>query len=133
MKSKSALSSHSRYIMGGIGEITNESVSRNLKTIEKRFLAFPSFLAGLSLGLNNFLLGLISDQGISSAYIFSVGAIYFAVSYRILKALLNKKKFGQYWRIQESNIFYENADNQICVNRHNVLGLFLRVFLNISF
>lgn len=28
---------------------------------EKKFLALPSFFAGICLGLNNFLLGLISD------------------------------------------------------------------------
>lgn len=54
---------------------------------EKKFLALPSFLAGICLGLNNFLLGLISDQGISGAYIFSVGAINFAASFKLLKAI----------------------------------------------
>ena len=49
------------------------------------FLFIPSLLAGLLLGFNNFLLGLISEQGISAAYIFALGAIVFTISYKIFQ------------------------------------------------
>jgi hypothetical protein len=49
-------------------------------------------------------LGLISDQGISGAFIFSVGAINFALSYKLLKALDSKRKTGRYWNVEDSNL-----------------------------
>ena len=39
----------------------NELVVSCRSLQQKKFLAVPSFFAGISLGLNNFLLGLISD------------------------------------------------------------------------
>lgn len=59
--------------------------------------------------MNNFLLGLISDQGIRSAFIFALGAINFAMSFRILQCLKNKKKIGKYWDIRKSNLFYHDG------------------------
>ena len=110
---------------------------------EKKFLALPSFMAGICLGLNNFLLGLISDQGISGAYIFSVGAINFAASFKLLKALHQKKKTGKYWSVEDSNLFCLQEQNlqdklldapkRVVVNWMNVLGLILRVSVNITF
>ena len=50
----------------------------------KQFLVVPSILAGILLGINNFLLGLISDIGIGAAFIFSLGAIIFTFNFRIV-------------------------------------------------
>ena len=49
----------------------------------RKFLIVPSLLAGVFLGVNNFLLGLISDIGLSAAYIFSLGAMIFTVTLRV--------------------------------------------------
>lgn len=54
---------------------------------EKKFLVLPSLIAGVCLGLNNFLLGLISHTGIPAAYIFSVGSLLFPLLYRISQAI----------------------------------------------
>ena len=39
-------------------------------------------LAGVFLGLNNFMLGMISDIGLGAAYIFSLGALIFTFTIR---------------------------------------------------
>lgn len=51
---------------------------------EKKFLVVPSFTAGVCLGMNNFLLGMISDTGIPAAYIFSVGSLLFPLILRLV-------------------------------------------------
>ena len=63
----------------------------------KQFLIVPSILAGILLGINNFLLGLISDIGLRAAYIFSLGAIIFTVNFRIVQMIQSKKLRGYYW------------------------------------
>ena len=48
---------------------------------DKKFLVVPSLAAGILLGFNNFFLSLISELGLKSAYIFSLGAIGLSLSY----------------------------------------------------
>lgn len=93
-------------------------------------LAVHSFLAGLFLGINNFLLGLISELGINGAFIFSLGALIFTITYKLLSALRNKKQYGRYWLVEESNLL-RLASNNIEINWINVFGLILRTAINI--
>ena len=64
----------------------NDTFSLN-KSIEdyasRKFLILPSMFAGLFLGINNFLLGLISDIGLPAAFIFSLGALIFTFTIRL--------------------------------------------------
>ena len=101
--------------------------------VEKSFLALPSFLAGVCLGLNNFLLGLISDEGLSSAYIFSFGALVFGIIYRVNDMLQTKVKYGKLWRLESSNLFIRNEDGNIKLNKSNAFGLILRTSINMCF
>ena len=97
------------------------------------FLALPSFFAGVCLGLNNFLLGMISDKGISSAFIFSFGALMFAVIYRVRELILHKRKYGIFWNYQDSNLFVRKQDGTFQFNQTNVIGLILRASINMAF
>ena len=102
------------------------------KPEERKFLPVPSLISGLFLGLNNFLLGLISNKGISSLYIFSVGALIYCAIYRIFEAIQTKKRTGSYISLENSNIFILK-DGKWSLNWVNFSGLILRSLLNISF
>ena len=78
----------SNFSEAGYHEVAPENVDA-VPPEEKKFLPIPSLGAGLCLGLNNFLLGLIADQGISSLYIFSVGALIMVTLYRTAEACIN--------------------------------------------
>ena len=56
-----------------------------------KFLVIPSFTAGVFLGTNNFFLGIISELGIAAAWIFSLGAIGFTLSYKFVEAIRMKR------------------------------------------
>ena len=70
-----------------------------------KFLPIPSLISGLCLGFNNFLLGLISNKGISSLYIFSVGALLYVGVYRLIEAVKNKIESGHFISFEKSNLF----------------------------
>ena len=56
-----------------------------------KFLVIPSFTAGVFLGTNNFFLGIISELGIAAAWIFSLGAIGFTLTYKLFEAIQMKR------------------------------------------
>ena len=70
----------------------------------------PSLIAGILLGFNNFLLSLISDLGIKSAYIFSLGAVGLSLSYQVIMMLKIKNDTGQYWSEKHSNLIYRGKN-----------------------
>ena len=74
----------SKYTYSNIGSKSGRREIDLPQEPEKKFLVLPSFCAGVCLGLNNFLLGMISDTGIPAAYIFSVGSLLFPLTYRIV-------------------------------------------------
>ena len=94
----------------------------------------PSLLAGLLLGLNNFMLGMISEIGLGAAFIFSLGAILYTLCFRIGQMLYSKSKLGYYWKASNSNFFKaDEISGSYQINWINILGLFIRVVLNIVF
>lgn len=97
-----------------------------------KFLPIPSLISGLCLGFNNFLLGLISNKGISSLYIFSVGALLYVGVYRLIEAIKNKIETGHFISFEKSNLFESNK-GVLKLKWVNVGGLILRSLLNISF
>ena len=68
--------------------------------MKKQFLAKASFAAGICKGLGSFLQGLISDQGVTVSYLFSVGALLFAVTFRALEAAKLKNMTGSCYDIE---------------------------------
>ena len=84
----------------------------------KKFLFIPSLMAGVCLGLNNFLLGLISQLGISAAPIFSFGAFVFC-------SLWKSKQLIQKW-VQGEKLFEEFSWVKVGL-------LLLRTVLNLLF
>ena len=54
---------------------------------EKKFLVLPSLMAGICLGFNNFMLGLISDLGVNAAYIFSLGALIYTIGIKFYQII----------------------------------------------
>jgi len=91
-------------------------------------LAKASFFAGIFKGLGSFLQGLISDQGLPVSYLFSVGALAFAVTFRVLEAVKLKVKTGSFYDIEQSNFIRDSKIKWI-----NLLGLFLRSGFNKAF
>lgn len=91
-------------------------------------MAKASFLAGIFKGLGSFLQGLISDQGLSVSYLFAVGALAFAGTFRIIEAVKLKMQTGSFYDIEQSNFIKDRKIKWI-----NVLGLFLRAGLNKGF
>jgi len=57
------------------------------------------------LGINNFMLGTISELGLPAAFIFSLGAIIFSFGYRFQESIRNKRRYGVFWVAQNSNLF----------------------------
>lgn len=101
---------------------------------KKEFLVVPSLTAGILLGFNNFFLSMISELGLKSAYIFSLGAIGLALSYQFIMMLKVKQETGNYWSVNFSNLF-EKSDSKygIRVKWTNVFGLILRTLVNFMF
>jgi hypothetical protein len=100
---------------------------------EKKFLPIPSGLAGLSLGICNYMLGYISELGIVGALLFCMGALVFTTGYRIHVALKMKKETGEYFPISKSNHFYLDSQGKRQVKWMNVLGLIIRPIVNVAF
>lgn len=95
---------------------------------EKLFMPLPSLAAGLCFGLCNFFLGMISQDAQPAAYIFSIGAIAFAVIFRCGEAAYNRYMTGTYFVWDNSN-FYKGQD----FNWTNLVGLLLRAMVNITY
>ena len=91
-------------------------------------MAKASFLAGIFKGLGSFFQGLISDQGLSGSYLFAVGALAFALTFRIFEAVKLKIETGSFYDIEQSNFIKDRKIKWI-----NLLGLFLRSGLNKGF
>ena len=92
--------------------------------MKKEFFAKTSFLAGVLKALSTFLQSQIKDQGIPVSYLFSVGGLVFAISFRILDSIIHKIMTGSFYNIKKSN-FWSNSK----VKWINIMGLILRVVL----
>ena len=93
----------------------------------------PSLSAGVLLGFNNFFLSLISELGLKSAFIFSLGAIGLSLSYQCIMMLKVKNDTGRYWSVQHSNLMHLGNNQRLQVKWINVLGLILRTIVNFLF
>ena len=83
-----------------------------------KILIVPSVLAGVFLGINNFLLASVSNSGISALFVFSLGAIVFPF---IAKSYGGGRSSGLY-----------NIENHLVKPSWiKLTGLFLRSILNI--
>ena len=91
-------------------------------------MPLPSLAAGLCFGLCNFLLGMISEDAQPASYIFSIGAIAFAVIFRGGEAAYNRFTKGTYFDWDNSNFYRGN-----CFNWTNLVGLILRATVNIIY
>ena len=92
--------------------------------MKKEFFVKISFLAGVFKALSTFLQSQIKDQGLPVSYLFSVGGLVFAISFRILDSLIHKIMTGSFYDIRKSN-FWSNSK----VKWINIIGLILRVGL----
>ena len=90
-------------------------------------------MAGIFLGFNNFMLGLISDLGINAAYLFSCGALFYTFTIRIYDILVLKYYTNVFWDIKDSNLIKINNQGKMKPNYINVLGLLIRTLLNLGF
>ena len=64
-------------LMGDITLGTNRvtMLDKTIEEAEKKFLIFPSFMAGVCLGTNKFFLSYIAYLGLPAALVFSLGAL----------------------------------------------------------
>ena len=106
----------------------NVSINLTKTDSKKKFMPLPSLAAGLCFGLCNFFLGMISEDAVAASYIFSIGAIAFAIIFRAGEAAYNRYTKGTYFVWDNSN-FYEG----IHFNWMNLLGLILRATVNITY
>ena len=84
--------------------------------------------------MNNFFLSMVSDLGINATFLFSLGALFFSITYYLQSAFKVKKETGAYWHVSKSNLFFEcpNTGNTR-LNIRNIRGLAIRTCFNISF
>ena len=112
----------------------DESEEKSAPNIEiRKFLVLPSLFSGIFLGINNFLLGLISTLGVEAAYIFSIGALVYTLSIKLYYVLKNKYKNGKFVDFEKSNLIKVSKNGTLSPNYINVIGLLIRTAINIGF
>ena len=124
---------------GLMGNITLNSnritmVNKSVEEAEKKFLIFPSFMAGVCLGTNNFFLSYIAYLGLPAALIFSLGALVGCLIWKIFFAIKAKSSGGEFFPTETSNMLkLDIKKNARVCNCVNFIGLCLRTAINISF
>lgn len=98
----------------------------------KTFLWLPSMIAGICLGTNNFCLSYISDSFPHNLWLFSLGAVIFTSTYRIIMAIKNKRECGQFFPVETSNLLTYDENSKVKIKWINVFGLLARVVMTMG-